>query len=43
MTQQEIEAISEKAQIIVKLNVSAFLKMIKERADFWIKELSNGN
>jgi hypothetical protein len=42
MTQQEIEDISKKAEVIVKLDVMAWLKMIEAKALEWKTKLSKG-
>ena len=42
MTKSEIEEIAKKSQVIVRLNVTEFLKTIKDRAEKWKKDLTNG-
>jgi hypothetical protein len=42
MTKADIEALSKKAKVIVQLDVTEFLKTIKERAEKWKKDLTNG-
>lgn len=42
-TDSELKSELEAAKVILQLNVSAFLKRIKESAEKWKKELSNGN
>ncbi len=42
-TQEEIEDISQnQAKTITSLDVMEFLKMIKEKAEQWKKDLTNG-
>jgi len=41
MTQEEINIVAKQAQTLVQLNVTEFLKTIKERAEKWKKDLTN--
>ena len=40
MTQKEINIIAKQAQALVKLNVTEFLKMIKEKAIEWKRRIN---
>jgi len=42
MEQKEIEEIAKQAKVIAQLNVTEFLKTIKERAEKWKKDLTHG-
>lgn len=42
LTADEIEELQEDAEVINQLNLNDFLIRIKEKAEQWIKDLTNG-
>ena len=42
LTSGEIEELQEDAEVINQLNLNDFLIRIKEKAEQWIKDLTNG-
>ena len=42
MKQEDINKIADEAKVICDLDVVLFLKMIKAKAEKWVKDMKNG-